>query len=146
MGFVGGGFLLVSNKSAIVHGRFLYLQNFCYTETLYEIVFFTFIIVTMEQQIKEIFQTRDRAVAEKNKDLLLSTQINEIPKSGSDGYLKTDKLVSKVLYIHQDDKDLQLYLALIQEDYFYNGKFSHRGYLLYKLRNDGKLLITEIIW
>ena len=101
----------------------------------------------METQIKEIFKTRDKAVAENNQKLLLSTQVGEIPKSGSEGYIKTDKTTSTVLHIYHDDKDSRLWVALVQEDYFFEGNFSHRGYLLYKLvEQDEKLLISEIIW
>jgi hypothetical protein len=101
----------------------------------------------MESQIKEIFNTRDKAIAEHNQQLLLSTQVGEIPKSGSEGYIKTDKQISKVLHVHHDDKDPSLWVALVQEDYFFNNNFSHRGYLLYKLvEKSKKLLISEIVW
>ncbi len=101
----------------------------------------------MENKIKEIFKTRDKAVAENNQQLLLSTQVNEIPKSGSEGYTKTDRMISTVLHIHHDDKDPRLWIALVQEDYFFAGNFSHRGYLLYRLLDqDKKLLISEIAW
>ena len=101
----------------------------------------------METQIKEIFKTRDKAVSENNQELLVSTQVGEIPKSGSEGYLKTEKITSTVLYTHNDDKDSRLWIAVVQEDYFFEGNFSHRGYLLYKMiEQDGELLISEIVW
>lgn len=101
----------------------------------------------MEVQIKEIFKIRDRAIFENNQELFLSTQAGEIPKSGSEGYLKTDQLNSTVLHIHHDEKDTKLWVALVQEDYFSDGNFSHRSYLLYKLaEKDKKIHISEIVW
>lgn len=101
----------------------------------------------MESKIEEIFKKRDQAIAENNQELFLSTQIGEIPESGSEGYLKTEKLISTVTHVHHDDKDPNLWVVLVQEDYSQQGNFSHRGYLLYKLvEKDNKLLISEIAW
>lgn len=101
----------------------------------------------MDNQLIEIFKKRDRAVAEKDQVSFLSTQIGEIPDSLSESYLKIDNLSSKILYVQRDEKNSQLWVVLVQEDYFKNDAFSHRGYLLYKLVDkNGKLLISEIAW
>uniref|UniRef100_A0A7C4R8Q2 Uncharacterized protein n=1 Tax=candidate division CPR3 bacterium TaxID=2268181 RepID=A0A7C4R8Q2_UNCC3 len=101
----------------------------------------------MENQIKKIFKTRDEAVIKNDLHLFLSTQTGEIAKSGSEGYLKTGKLVSTVLHVHNDNQDPNLWVVLVQEDYFFDGNFSHRSYLLYKIvKQNKKMLIAEIVW
>jgi hypothetical protein len=101
----------------------------------------------MQSQIRNIFKIRDRAITQKDPELFLSTQINEIQGSGVEGYMKTDRLKTIVLHAHHDDKDSNLWIALVQEDYFYEGQFSHRIHLLYKLlEKDKKLLIYDIKW
>ena len=97
--------------------------------------------------IKELFAIRDHAIATKDKTLFLSTQLanSEISKSGSVGYLQTEKIISTILFLHNDEKDPPLWVALVKEDYYHEGKYSHRGYLLYKIvEKEEKVLIKEI--
>ncbi len=99
--------------------------------------------------IKTIFQNRDKAINDKNKKLFLSTQIKnqEISRSYSRGYLELSKLKSKVLHICKDDKNNNLWIALVKEKYYKKDKFSHQSYLIYKILHDkNKSLIFGIKW
>lgn len=103
--------------------------------------------MVIEDQIKALFTTRDNAVSLKDKELFLSTQLGVITKSGVEGYLKTGKLSSTVLYLHKDEIEPMLWVALVKEDYYNKRKFSHQGYLWYTIvEKNGKVLISEIKW
>ena len=99
--------------------------------------------------IKIIFKNRDKSINRKDKKLFLSTQIKnqEIKGSYSKGYLKLSMLKSKVLYIFNDGKDNKLWIVLVKEEYYKKDKFSHQGYLVYKIiRDNNKFLIFDIRW
>jgi len=102
-----------------------------------------------KNSIKAIFQNRDKAINIKHKKLFLSTQVKnqEIKWSYSSGYLKLSKLKSKVLRIYKDNKNKNLWIVLIKEEYYKKGKFSHQGYLIYKIiRDNNRFLIFDIRW
>ena len=99
--------------------------------------------------IKAAFKNRDKAVAKKDKKLFLYTQLKnlEIKNSYSNGYFKLSKLKSKVLHIEKDDNKNNSWIAFVKEEYYQHGKFSHKGYLIYKLINDnGRFMIYDITW
>lgn len=99
--------------------------------------------------IKAIFKNRDKAVNSKDKKLFLSTQIKnqEIKNSYSKGYLKLSNLKSKVLHVHKGNKKNNLWIVLVKEEYCKKNKFSHQGYLIYKIiRDKNKFLISDIRW
>ena len=101
------------------------------------------------KSIKTVFQKRDKAVAKKDRKLFLSTQLKnlEIKGSYSTGYLKLSKLKSKVLHLDKDDKNSNSWIVFVKERYYQNRKFSHKGYLLYKIISDnGEFVIYDIVW
>jgi len=96
----------------------------------------------MEQQILDLFKTRDRAVTEKNKELFLSTQLNEIGKSNSQGYLELSKLTSQVLNVHKDD---EAWVVFVKEEYRRDDETSRKGFLIYKIiQENEKPIIVDI--
>lgn len=100
-----------------------------------------------ERLINAVFKKRDKAIANKDKKLFLSTQLKslEIKNSYSNGYLKLPKLTSKVLHLDKGGKNS--WIVFVKEEYYQNGKFSHKGYLIYKLINDNrKFEIYDIVW
>ncbi len=92
-----------------------------------------------DQNIFEIFKMRDTAVKTKKKDLFLSTQINnvDIGRSLWSGYLELSDLVSRVLYIHHEEKSENLWIVFVKEEYYKNKKFTHAAYLLYYVTKIG---------
>ena len=99
--------------------------------------------------IKTIFKNRNKAIDRKDKKLFLSSQIKnqEIKGSYSKGYLELSMLKSKVLHLFKDDKDNKLWIVLVKEKYYKKGKFSHQGYLMYKIIcENNKFLIFDIRW
>ncbi|MBI2106698.1 hypothetical protein HYT57_01825 [Candidatus Woesearchaeota archaeon] len=102
-----------------------------------------------KKSINILFQKRDKAVAKKDKKLFLYTQLKnlEIKNSYSNGYFKLSKLKSKVLHIEKYDNKNNSWIAFVKEEYYQHGKFSHKGYLIYKLINDdGRFVIYDITW
>ena len=85
--------------------------------------------------IKDLFRIRDRAVKNKDERLFLSTQIREIPGSGSAGYLSTDALKTTILNISSEDAFKLTKTVAVKETYFVKGKKSHEGILIYHLVN-----------
>ena len=102
----------------------------------------------LEAEIKHILLTRDEAVLTKSAQLFLSVQANEIPNSGSDGYLSLAKLDSKLISAHSDEADKNQVVALVKETYWRNGSMSHGGYLLFYFQRDqsNALKIADIAW
>ncbi len=97
--------------------------------------------------IKALFKTRDEAIEKHDQKLFLSTQIKEIPKSWSVGYIELSKLISTVLHIHQDEKNKSLWVVLVKETYYFDDTYSHETYLLMKIhQKNEKVLISEIVW
>ena len=102
---------------------------------------------TFLDELVQILAIRDVAVAEKKQSLFLSTQLGEIENSGSEGYLKLDKLVSDLLSVHEDEHDHKRAVALVKETYWRDGRPSHYGYLLFYLHRDADCLkISDIAW
>ncbi|MBI4451920.1 hypothetical protein HY637_00690 [Candidatus Woesearchaeota archaeon] len=99
--------------------------------------------------INALFQKRDKAVAKKDKKLFLSTQLKnlEIKNSYSTGYFKLSKIKSKVLHLDKDDKKNNSWIAFVKEEYYQNDKFSHKGYLMYKLiKDNNRFVVHDIVW
>jgi len=102
--------------------------------------------LAMENSIKALFKTRDKAIKEHDQKLFLSTQAKEIPKSWSVGYIELSNLISTVLHIHKDESK-SFWVVLVKETYYFDDTYSHETYLLMKiLKKNEKNLISEIVW
>ncbi len=98
----------------------------------------------MDKRVLELFKIRDKAVLDRDKKLFLSTQIREIPRAFSNGYLSIDRMVTKVFYAHHDEMQDNVLIVLVQERYYKKQGFSHYSYLVYSLVDlDGKLYIVQ---
>lgn len=102
----------------------------------------------IKEEIAKLLATRDRAVANKDLSLFMSTQLCEITSSNSSGYLATEKLNSTLLYTCEDETDPGHFVGLVKEEYWNEGKYSHRGHLLYHFYKHGSepLKISNIAW
>lgn len=101
----------------------------------------------MQQQILDLFKTRDQAVKLKDKQKLLATQVTEIFKSETEGYLSNDEQITEVLFCNEDTSGENFWIVLVKEEYFLHNKASHHNYLLYKLiKANDSLKISEIVW
>lgn len=89
-------------------------------------------------ETKKLFKKRDEAVGKNNDLLFLSTQLDEIERSGSEGYLVLQKLESKVLCIYPEDNSVQTKKVFVKETYYQKGKKSRQAFLIYYLVNIGK--------
>ncbi|KKQ32255.1 hypothetical protein A2362_00795 [Candidatus Curtissbacteria bacterium RIFOXYB1_FULL_41_59] len=87
-------------------------------------------------EIKDIFSTRDKAVAKQDEKLFLSTQIAEIEGGSSEGYLDIDKMKTEVLYVLNESEIEKVVFA--KETYLPKGKKSHHGFIIYFLTNTVK--------
>lgn len=98
---------------------------------------------TIPQKVKDdvtkLFQTRDKAVNDKDQQLYLQTQIGHIKGGSVSGYMKMERMKTDVLSIvpQQDDPELAC-IAFVRERYFKNKQESRRGYLIYYLVNTNK--------
>jgi|SRR3972149_8694965 len=79
-------------------------------------------------EVKSLFQTRDQAVAKKNKQLFASTQIQDIPYASISGYISCSSLETNVLNV-VDDTDFKK-VVFVKENYG-----THWAFLLYYLVN-----------
>ena len=101
----------------------------------------------MNPKIQTLFKTRDEAVAKKDKSLFLSTQLKEIDGSSSGGYLDTDHMTTTILHVHKHDREPNVWIVFVREDFFTKSDFSHSGYLLYTVTaNPDGLIISDIRW
>lgn len=101
----------------------------------------------MQQQILDLFKTRDQAVKLKDKQKLLATHVTEIFKSETEGYLSNDEQITEVLFYNEDTSGENFWIVLVKEAYFLHNKASHHNYLLYKLiKANDSLKISEIVW
>lgn len=87
----------------------------------------------MQEEIKKLFQTRDKAVKIKDKNLLLSTQPGEIEGNLSSGYFELENLKSEVFNIYTEN-DLQK-IVFVKETYSYKEKDTTSVFLIYFLVN-----------
>lgn len=80
----------------------------------------------------DLFQVRAAAIQKKDRDLLLSTQVSEVPFAATEGYLTLDGITVEVLHVH-DVSDLER-IALVKEVYQRSGG-ERTAFLLYRLIN-----------
>lgn len=86
-----------------------------------------------DEEIIKLFETRDQAVKNQNRDLFLSTQIAEIEHGSSDGYLEVENLSSKVLCVHNEN-DLEK-VVFVKETSAPTGKEKYSSFPVYFLTN-----------
>ena len=101
----------------------------------------------MNKKIQSLFKTRDEAVAKKDKELFLSTQIKEIDGSSSKGYLDIERMKTTILHVHKDEFEPNVWTVFVREDFFRSDKLTHHGYLIYTVVDrKGELIISNIRW
>lgn len=83
-----------------------------------------------DRDTEELFQVRAAAVQKKDRSLLLSTQVAEVPFAASEGYLALDDIAVEVLHVH-DVSDLER-IALVKETY-HRSAGERTAFLLYHL-------------
>ena len=85
-----------------------------------------------DQDTEALFRTRAAAVQKKDRGLLLSTQVAEVPCAASEGFLTLDDITVEVLHVH-DVSDLER-IVLAKETYHRSGG-ERTAFLLYHLTN-----------
>lgn len=85
-----------------------------------------------DQPIQKIFQTRDQAVKKQDRGVFLSTQVAEIERGGSAGYLGVGSLRSEVLQIY-DESELEK-VVFVKETYS-TDKDPYDAFVVYHLVN-----------
>jgi hypothetical protein len=88
-----------------------------------------------DRETEELFQVRTAAIQKKDRDLLLSTQVSEVPFAASEGYLALSDIAVEVLHVH-DVSDLER-IALVKEVYQRSGG-ERTAFVLYHLTNTVK--------
>jgi hypothetical protein len=89
-----------------------------------------------DRETDDLFRVRADAVRGKDRELLLSTQVAEIPFAASDGYLALSDIGVDVLHTH-DVSDLER-IALVKETYHRSGGDERTAFVLYHLTNTVK--------
>lgn len=84
-----------------------------------------------DQETEDLFRTRADAVGKKDRALLVSTQVAEIPLGASSGYLQLSGIDVEVLYAH-DVSDLER-IVLVRETYQQADRGERTAFLLYHL-------------
>lgn len=84
-------------------------------------------------EIVRLFQTRDKAVKEKDKALFLTTQVEEISFFLSAGYLSQDELTTEVLCV--SDATEVSKAVFVKESYFKSKLKTHDSFLIYYIVN-----------
>lgn len=83
----------------------------------------------MNEQIRKLFTDRDKAVAENNRKLFLSTQIGYIKDAGADGYLSVDKMKTEIVYSLEINK---LLMRMVAKECYYSGnRITHCELIIY---------------
>ncbi len=90
----------------------------------------------MEDDIKNLFATRDKAVAKQDRKLFLSAQVDEIIGGSSDNYLAIDNLKSEVLHVYSES-DIEK-IVFVKETYSPKGKNPYSSFPVYFLVNTTK--------
>src|SRR3982751_3062330 len=90
----------------------------------------------IDEQIFTLFKTRDQAIKKQNRELFLSTQVDEIERGSSEGYLGVEKLVTEVLSVHGENELEKI--AFVKETYKPSKNIPYTSYLIYYLVNTVK--------
>lgn len=83
-----------------------------------------------------LFQTRVDAIRKKDRELLLSTQVTEIPFAASEGYMSLSDIDIDVLYTY-DVSDLER-VVFVRENYKRSTGSDRAAFLLYYFTNTVK--------
>lgn len=90
----------------------------------------------VDKTITALFKTRDTAIQKQDRELFVSTQVDEIERGSSEGYLGVEHLTSEVLYVH-DVNELEK-VAFVKETYAPSHNITYRSYVTYFLVNTVK--------
>lgn len=69
----------------------------------------------MEEDVRDVFILRDRAVKKQNRALFLSTQVGEIEYGSSEEYLAADRMETDVIAIYRES-EIEV-IAFVKEVY-----------------------------
>lgn len=89
-----------------------------------------------DKEIKQLFKTRDLAVHKQDRELFVSTQVDEIERGSSEGYLGVENLHSEVLHIHGEN-DVEK-VVFVKETYAPSHNIPYTSYVVYYLVNTVK--------
>lgn len=84
--------------------------------------------MNIQNEITKLFQTRDKAVLEKDYQQFASTQLQDLPNYSMSGYISCGQLKTEVLYVVEDGELKKV--AFVKEDYGI-----HSVFLIYYLVN-----------
>lgn len=90
----------------------------------------------MDNAISELFATRDKAITVQDRALFVSTQVDEIERGSSEGYLGVEHLHSEVLYVH-DANELEK-VVFVKETYSKEHNIPYSSYVTYYVVNTVK--------
>lgn len=87
----------------------------------------------IDKTIPELFKTRDKAIATRDRKLFLSTQTGEIINSYYESYAKIDKLRTEVFSIFSEKEMLYNRVVFGRETYFPKEKDSYSTFAIFYL-------------
>lgn len=90
----------------------------------------------MDKILLELFKTRDDAINKQDRGLFLSTQVDEIERGSSEGYLGVEHLETEVIAIHGEN-DVEK-IVFVKENYKQNKNIPYSAYLIYYVVNTVK--------
>ena len=89
----------------------------------------------IDRETDGLFRTRTEAIRNKDRELLVSTQVSELPFAASEGYMALDGIDVDVLHAH-DASDLER-VVLVKETY-QRPTGERTAFLLYHITNTVK--------
>jgi hypothetical protein len=89
-----------------------------------------------DKSIMQLFKTRDKAVKDQDRELFISTQVDEIERGSSEGYLGVENLKTEVLHVHQEN-ELET-IVFVKEIFSPSHNISYASYIIYYLVNTVK--------
>jgi hypothetical protein len=87
----------------------------------------------ISKTIQQLFKSRDIAIQNQDRELFLSTQVDEIERGSSEGYLGVENLTTEVLSVHGEN-DLEK-VVFVKETYKPSKNIPYASYLIYYLVN-----------
>jgi hypothetical protein len=87
----------------------------------------------IDKTILQLFKTRDTAVKKQDRELFVSTQVDEIERGSSEGYLGVEHLTTEVLSV-VGENDLEK-VVFVKETYTPSKNIPYNSYLIYYLVN-----------
>ena len=90
----------------------------------------------IDKTISALFKTRDKAIEKQDRELFISTQVDEIERGSSEGYLGVEHMQTEVLHVHQEN-ELET-IVFVKEIYTPSKNIPYDSYLIYYLVNTVK--------